>query len=199
MIDIEKELSRMSSEFGIPEKEVISNWRNFVRFAWSKSVFKLEFMKQHSQKVKNDNTRSMKRYPYVTKYECNICKGLFSVTDIELDHLFGENSMKSLGDAEPFFQAIAFPKYDELQILCKDKKKKVKGKNQIVRFGCHSLKSYSERYNVSFKQAKAEKTALELIKIKQDKQWLLERSITPESTQVKRREQIVKCLLENND
>ena len=171
MIDIEKELSRMSSEFGIPEKEVISNWRNFVRFAWSKSVFKLEFMKQHSQKVKNDNTRSMKRYPYVTKYECNICKGLFSVTDIELDHLFGENSMKSLGDAEPFFQAIAFLGMMNFKYSVKIRRRKLRVKIRSF-VSDVTLKSYSERYNVSFKQAKAEKTALELIKIKQDKQWL---------------------------
>lgn len=189
----------MSSEFGIPEKEVISNWRNFVRFAWSKSVFKLEFMKQHSQKVKNDNTRSMKRYPYVTKYECNICKRLFSVAEVELDHINDENPMKTLKDSEPFFYEIAFPSYKDLQILCKDKKKKVKGKSEIIHFGCHGIKTYSSRYKVSLEQAKAEKTSLELIKIKQDKQWLLDHNITPESTQIKRREQIVKCILENND
>ena len=44
VIDLEKELSRMSSEFGIPEKDVINNWRSFVRFAWSKSIFRLDFL-----------------------------------------------------------------------------------------------------------------------------------------------------------
>lgn len=188
----------MSEEFNIPEKDVISNWRSFVRFAWSKSIFKLEFMKQHSEKVKNDNPRSMKRYPYVTKYECNICKGLFSVVEVDLDHVCGGNTMKSLGDAEPFFHTIAFPSYSDLQILCKDKKKKVKGKSQVVHFGCHGVKTYSERYGVSLEQAKFEKQALEIIKQKQDKQWLLDRGITPESTQAKRREQIVQTLL-NDD
>lgn len=194
-IDVEKELKRMSNEFKIPEKDVATNWRNFVRFAWSKSIFKLEFMKQHAMKVKNDNPRSMKRYPYVTKYECNICKGLFSVAELELDHIQDENPMKALSDAESFMLSIAFPSYDDLQILCKDKKKKVKGKSEISHFGCHGIKTYSSRYGVSFGQARVEKQALEIIKQKQDKQWLLDHGVTPETTQVKRREQIVQLLL----
>ena len=166
MIDVEKELSRMSSEFGIPEKDVVSNWRSFVRFAWSKSIFRLHFLSQHAKKVKNDNPRSVKRFPYVTKYECNICKGLFTANAIELDHIKDENSMKSLEDATTFFKNIAFPAYSDLQILCKDNKKKVNGKNTIVSFGCHGIKTYASRYNVSFEQARIEK---HFIQIKKDK------------------------------
>ena len=156
----------MSSEFGIPEKDVINNWRSFVRFAWSKSIFRLDFLNKHSKKIKNDNPRSAKRFPYVTKYECNICKGLFSSNAIELDHVKDENSMRTLEDATTFFKNIAFPAYSDLQILCKDKKKKVNGKNTIVSFGCHGIKTYASRYNVSFEQAKVEK---QFIQIKKDK------------------------------
>ena len=166
MIDLENELSRMSSEFGIPEKDVINNWRSFVRFAWSKSIFRLDFLNKHSKKIKNDNPRSAKRFPYVTKYECNICKGLFTANAIELDHIKDENSMRTLEDATTFFKNIAFPAYSDLQILCKDKKKKVNGKNTIVSFGCHGIKTYASRYNVSFEQAGVEK---QFIQIKKDK------------------------------
>ena len=156
----------MSSEFGIPETDVINNWRSFVRFAWSKSIFRLDFLNKHSKKIKNDNPRSAKRFPYVTKYECNICKGLFSSNAIELDHVKDENSMRTLEDATTFFKNIAFPAYSDLQILCKDKKKKVNGKNTIVSFGCHGIKTYASRYNVSFEQARIEK---QFIQIKKDK------------------------------
>ena len=166
MIDLEKELSRMSSEFGIPEKDVVSNWRSFVRFAWSKSIFRLHFLSQHAKKVKNDNPRSVKRFPYVTKYECNICKGLFTANAIELDHIKDENPMKSLEDATTFFKTIALPSYDDLQILCKDNRKTVKGKKTTTYFGCHGIKTYAARYNVSFEQARIEK---EFIQIKKDK------------------------------
>ena len=166
MIDVEKELSRMSNEFNISEKDVINNWRSFVRFAWSKSIFRLDFLNKHSKKIKNDNPRSAKRFPYVTKYECNICKGLFSSNAIELDHVKDENSMRTLEDATTFFKNIAFPAYSDLQILCKDKKKKVNGKNTIVYFGCHGIKTYASRYSVSFDQARIEK---QFIQIKKDK------------------------------
>lgn len=156
----------MSSEFGIPEKDVINNWRSFVRFAWSKSIFRLDFLNKQSKKIKNDNPRSAKRFPYVTKYECNICKGLFSSNAIELDHVKDENSMRTLEDATTFFKNIAFPAYSDLQILCKDKKKKVNGKNTIVSFGCHGIKTYASRYGVSFEQARIEK---QFIQIKKDK------------------------------
>ena len=156
----------MSSEFGIPEKDVVSNWRSFVRFAWSKSIFRLHFLSKHAKKVKNDNPRSVKRFPHVTKYECNICKGLFTANAIELDHIKDENSMRTLEDATTFFKNIAFPAYSDLQILCKDKKKKVNGKNTIVSFGCHGIKTYASRYNVSFEQARIEK---QFIQIKKDK------------------------------
>ena len=59
-IDIEKELRRMTSEFGLSEKEVSASWRSDVRNLWGKSVFKNSFYKQRSIKVKNENTRSMK-------------------------------------------------------------------------------------------------------------------------------------------
>ena len=159
----------MSNEFNISEKDVINNWRSFVRFAWSKSIFRLDFLNKHSKKIKNDNPRSAKRFPYVTKYECNICKGLFSSNAIELDHVKDENSMRTLEDATTFFKNIAFPAYSDLQILCKDKKKKVNGKNTIVSFGCHGIKTYASRYNVSFEQARVEK---QLIQIKKDKNVL---------------------------
>ena len=159
----------MSSEFGIPEKDVVSNWRSFVRFAWSKSIFRLHFISQHAKKVKNENPRSAKRFPYVTKYECNICKGLFTANGIELDHIKDENSMKSLEDATTFFKSIALPSHDDLQILCKDNRKTVKGKKVTTYFGCHGIKTYASRYGVSFEQARIEK---QFIQIKKDKNVL---------------------------
>ena len=159
----------MSSEFGIPEKDVVSNWRSFVRFAWSKSIFRLDFLNKHSKKIKNDNPRSAKRFPYVTKYECNICKGLFSSNAIELDHVKDENSMRTLEDATTFFKSIELQSYEDLQILCKDNRKTVKGKKITTYFGCHGIKTYASRYGVSFEQARIEK---QFIQIKKDKNVL---------------------------
>lgn len=167
MIDIEKELTRMSSEFGIPEKEVAVNFRQAVRSMWGDSVFKKDFYEKRCILKVNDNPRSMKRFPKVKRYQCNICKGYFGVADTELDHLISENAMTNLTHAEDFIKNIFFTSPDKLQILCKDKKKKVKGKSEIVRFGCHAILTYQTRYNVSFEEALLSKQIIELCKNKQ--------------------------------
>lgn len=197
MIDIEKELQRMTSEFNLTEKEVARNWRTVVRSAWNESCFKKQFYKLHAIRMQNDNPRSKKRFPIVVKYKCAICGELFSATDTELDHINGENQMLTFSDAENFTKTILFPSPSELQILCKDKKRKVAGKSVVGRFGCHGILTYSERYGVSLEQARAEKEAIQLVKLKKDKEWLLERGLTVPTTEVKRRELIVKTLLQN--
>ena len=164
MIDINKELKRMAKEFGLTEKEVATNWRNAVRSAWGDSIFKRDFYTKRAVKIKNTNTRSMKRFPTVTKYECAICKGMFSVRETELDHLVDENKMTDLSHANDFMKAIFFTSPDKLQILCKDKKRKVKGKNVVTHFGCHSVKTYSQRYGVTFNEALLSKQIINLCK-----------------------------------
>ena len=154
----------MSSEFGLTEKEVATSWRNTVRYAWSKSIFRQNFYAKHARKIKNDNPRSMKRFPVVTKYECAICKGLFSSSDIEVDHKLSENKMTELAHASDFMENIFFTSPNLIQILCKDKKKKVKGKFQIERFGCHSVKTYQERYKVGFDEALISKNIIDISK-----------------------------------
>lgn len=163
-LDVNKELKRMSKDFKIPEKEVVANWRSIVRFAWGKSSFKLKFLKDKALRVKNTNPRSMKRFPTVTKYKCEICDELFGSNEIELDHIESENSLKTFDDAEDFLKVIFFTSTDKLQVLCKDKKRKVGGKNQVVRFGCHSIKTLSERKGISFEEAKIEKVVIDLCK-----------------------------------
>ena len=197
MIDIEKELQRMTSEFQLDEKEVARNWRTVVRAAWSESCFKEQFYKLHAIRMQNDNPRSKKRFPIVVKYKCAICGELFSAVDTELDHKNGENQMLTLSDAENFTKVILFPSPSELQILCKDKKRKVNGKSIVGRFGCHGILTYSERYNVTLEQARAEKEAIQLVKLKKDKEWLVERGLKVPTTEVKRRELIVSELLKN--
>lgn len=154
----------MAKDFNLTEKEVVANWRSVVRFAWGKSAFKLKFLQDRAVKVKNENTRSMKRYPVVTKYKCEICGGMFGTNQLEIDHIVSENTLKDLEHAEDFMKNIFFTSVDGLQILCKDKKRKVKGKNVVESFGCHSVKTFSERYNVSFEEALLSKQIIDICK-----------------------------------
>lgn len=195
MIDLNKEFKRMAEEFDISDKEVLSSVRTMVRSMWGDSVFKTEFLKRNSELIVNENPRSKKRYPMVRKFRCAICGGLFGSTEVELDHIESENTLTSYEHINDFMTNIVLTSPDKLQVLCKDKKSKKLG---VTRFGCHSIKTYSERYNVSFEEARAEKEAKQLVDKKLDKQFLIDHNIEVGSTQSTRRKQIVELLLEQN-
>ena len=198
MIDLNTEFKRMAEEFEISDKEVLSSVRTMIRSAWGDSVFKTEFLKRNSELVVNENPRSKKRYPMVRRYRCAICGELFGSTEVELDHIESENALTSYEHINDFMTNIVLTSPDKLQVLCKDKKSKKLG---VTRFGCHQLKTYSERYNVTFEEARAEKEAKQLVDKKLDKQFLIDHNVKAEnigSTQVVRRKQIVEILLELN-
>ena len=183
----------MAEEFEISDKEVLSSVRTMIRSCWGDSIFKTEFLKRNSELVVNENPRSKKRYPMVRKYRCAICGELFGSTEIELDHLVDENSLTSYDHINDFMTNIVLTSPDKLQILCKDKKTK---KDGVIRFGCHSLKTYSSRYGVDFDTARVEKEAKQLVDKKLDKQFLIDHNIEVGSTQALRRKAIVEYKLE---
>ena len=157
MLDLEKELRRMSEAYGIPEKEVVSWWRTAVRQMFSNSIFYRKYIEDQSTLVKNENTRSMKRYPMVKRFTCVICGKQVGSGDIEIDHIRGGHTNKSLSDAEYFMKAIMFVTPDDIQVLCKDKHKTVNKKKVFVSFGCHSIKTMQESHGCSFEEARVRK------------------------------------------
>ena len=198
MINLNTEFKRMAEEFEISDKEVLSSVRTMIRSAWGDSVFKQEFLKRNSELIVNENPRSKKRYPMVRKYKCAICGELFGSTEVELDHIESENTLTSYEHINDFMTNIVLTSPNKLQVLCKDKKSKKLG---VTRFGCHSIKTFSERYGVDFDTARAEKEAKRLVDKKLDKQFLIDHNVKAEnigSTQAVRRKQIVEILLNEN-
>lgn len=167
MVNLEKQLKQLSKDFDIADEEVIKWWRDCVRGMWGNSIFKNKFIKESSFLVDNDNPRSMKRYPQVRKFKCAICSELFGSSQVEIDHKISENTLTDYSHAEQFMNTIMFTSPTDLQVLCKDTKKKVGGKNVVTRFGCHSIKTYSERYNMTFQEAKVHKQVIEICKNRQ--------------------------------
>lgn len=188
MIDLGEQFKRMSQEFDIEDKVVLKSVRTMLREAWGSSIFKQEFLKNNSVLVENTNTRSMKRFPYVRRYRCAICGEMFGSTEVELDHIESENTLTSYEHINDFMTNIVLTSPDKLQVLCKDKKSKKLG---VTRFGCHSIKTFSERYDVDFDTARAEKEAKQLVDKKLDKEYLQERQLPVSSTQSARRATIV--------
>ena len=157
MLDLEKELRRMSEAYGIPEKEVVSWWRSAVRQMFGNSIFYRKYIGEQSTLVVNENPRSMKRYPMVKRFTCAICGEQFGSGGIELDHVEGGNTNKSFSDAESFLKAIMFVTPDDVQILCKNKHKVVNKRKTLVSFGCHSIKTMQESHGCSFEEARVRK------------------------------------------
>lgn len=200
-IDINSELKRMADEFEIPEKDVATNFRQAVRSMWSDGIFKKDFYEKNAIEVVNSNPRSMKRFPKVKKYKCAICENYFSSVDTELDHVVSENTMTSLDHAEEFIKAIFFTTPDNLQILCKDKKSKAKdSKGFVTHFGCHGIKTYLERYNVTFEKAKTEKYIINICKFPvKTVDFLCENGIEYIPKTKKDQHKLVRDIVENKD
>ena len=177
MLDLEKELKRMSEAYNIPEKEVVSWWRSAVRQMFSNSIFYRKYIEDQSTLVVNENPRSKKRYPMVKRFTCAICGEQIGSGDIEVDHLEGGNSNKSLSDADSFIKAIMFVTPDDIQVLCKDKYKVVNKKKTLVKFGCHSYKTLADKVGCSLEEAKVRKKHILIAKEKRFKSELINRGV----------------------
>ena len=188
----------MCKLFGLTEKELLSDFRTLTRQMWGNSEFKKKYLASKAIRVENTNTRSMKRFPTVVKYKCEMCGELFSAQGVEIDHLERENSLKSFCDIEPFFKTIFLTEPNKLQILCKPKTKTVKGKKIKTSFGCHEILTFATRYNMTIEQAKIEKEFILIKKEKRTDQALKEMGVLDIPKLKKDQEEMLyKLLIEN--
>ena len=144
MIDLENELKFMAQEYGLSEKQVLNWWRTAVRQMWANSPFLDKLRKEAAYKIVNTNPRNMKRFPEVDRISCVKCKKAFSPSDMNLDHIEGDNKAESLADAEKFMKSILFTPRSNLQWLCDDLQRTRNKKKVTVSIGCHSIKSQVE-------------------------------------------------------
>lgn len=134
----------MAQEYGLSEKQVLNWWRTAVRQMWANSPFLDKLRKEATYKVVNTNPRNMKRFPEVDRISCVKCKKAFSPSDMNLDHIDGDNKAESLADAEKFMKSILFTPRSNLQWLCDDLQRTRNKKKVTVSIGCHSIKSQVE-------------------------------------------------------
>lgn len=154
------------------------------RYLWSKNPVKLEFIKQNRIKIPNPNPRG--KVKEVWGGVCALTGNTYVIGDMEVDHISGNRSLKTIDDLVPFVKGIVMVTLEDLQLVSKE---------------AHKIKSYAEKQGISFEEAKAEKTSIELIKKGVDKQFLIDHNVKAEnigSTQAVRRKQIVELLLEQN-
>lgn len=127
------------------DKEMCQIIRSSVRKSWFRSPTRLLALERVRISDMDPDTRTLWLFP------CTICKGHFKGTDVQVDHMDGEHQLLSLSDATGFAQSILNVHVDALQVLCLD---------------CHGIKTYAERYNMSFEAARLEKQIISWFKPK---------------------------------
>lgn len=156
------------------------------RGLWERSPVKLGFLNANTVLIDNTNPRSMKRFPKVKAAQCNVCKGTFRISDIEVDHIKGNHSLKSLADIQNFIMGIVLVTYEDLQLICKP---------------CHLIKSYSEKHGISTEEAKTELVVVQFKKLKANKQVdkLKSLGVEPEGNAAKRVNQYREIIIKGNN
>ena len=135
---------------GINEKEACNIVRSAIRKSWMRHPIKLLAVDLVTEPDLDPTTRT------IWKVKCARC-GLYHRKDqVEVDHLKGENQLKTLSDLPNFVLSILDVTTKDLQVLCK---------------GCHRIKTYAERYGFSEEGAEVILNAKDWLKAtKVDKQ-----------------------------
>lgn len=126
--------------------------KSIIRKGWSKSPVRLKHLKKRAMRVPNTNPRSMKRFPFVNAYKCEICQQVFKQNEVEVDHILEETaSLTSLDDVRSCVEKLLVVADSDLRILCK---------------GCHSCTTLSQRLGITFEEALLEQKIIALLRDK---------------------------------
>lgn len=106
---------------------------NIRRAVWNRSPVKLEAIKLKRIRILNERTGNE-----VWGGRCNICQQEYLLKDLQVDHVTGGHSLRSVEDISTFVQAMVFVAPEDLQLVCKP---------------CHKQKTLEERR--AAKQARA--------------------------------------------
>lgn len=169
---LESFLKQIDPETGkSDEYKTVLTVRSAIRKTWMRSPTKLAYLASKTLPDMDDSTRTK------WKIQCECCGDWFKLNEVEVDHVEGNHTFNKVSDFENYFNKILMVGFDGLQILCKDK--------------CHATKNYMEKNGCTWDEAVIMKETIAICKSKQDKQWLIDREITPKSNQAGRREQII--------
>ena len=91
-------------------------------------------------------------------YVCAICGRLFDAKSVAVDHIEPAGSLSCKEDIASFIEKLFCGK-EGLQVLCKD--------------NCHAAKTYAEKMNISFEEAKLAKDVIAFSKLSLDEQAII--------------------------
>ena len=114
---------------------------------WNKHPVKLEFIKKNRIQIPNPNPKGKKAT--VWGAVCALTGDVVPISDIQVDHKVGNNSLKSLEDIQSFIEAMVIVTDDDLQLVSKQ---------------AHAIKTHAERKGCSFEDAIIDKKVIEFSK-----------------------------------
>ena len=136
---LDKMLKGLNEDGSMSESKICTQIRSAVRQVWKMHDVKISYLLSQSYPDMNPNTR--------TKWlvNCELCGEAFKTSEVQVDHIKGEHSLKTLDDLVPFANSILGVSHEDLRVLC---------------VPCHEAVTYAERYNVTLEEAFAEKKVI---------------------------------------
>lgn len=138
--DYHQHLKKLDEDGRIKDNLAITSLRSAIRKEWMRNPAKLAVLYEAMQPDMDNSTRTK------WLFKCAVCNGLFKLADVEVDHIKGEHSLSCAEDFVEFYNNILRVKKSGLQVLCKDD---------------HAIKTYSERYNVTWEEAVSKKKVIQ--------------------------------------
>lgn len=145
---------------------------------WNRNPIKIEFIKKFRKKITNPNPRG--RVADVWGGTCYLCENDFPLNLLEIDHLVGNHSLKTVDDIQGFVQNMVFVSEKDLAFACKN---------------CHRCKSYAEKEGIPFELAIVTKKVIAMEKAKTVLTYLKERDIVPAKNAKQRRQQCIEEMM----
>ena len=161
-----------------PTKSKFYTWlRGSLRKAvWNTSPIKITFKNKACSAPPEGYTGRAKSGQY-----CALSGEWDGKSALQVDHIVGNVSLNDEEDILEFIKHL-IPPPNSLQLVTKD---------------AHKVKSYAEKQGISYEEAFAIKSAIEIIKAKKDVEFLKSKGIIPSSNAKLRREQLIKYFKEN--
>lgn len=152
--------------------------RGCLRKAWSNNPIKHNLIKKVRKQIENPNPNGKKKT--VFGFTCELCHNDFVLSQGQVDHKTPAGSLRKTEDIQGFVERLLYVTEDDLRLICK---------------GCNSCLSYADKEGITFETARIEKAVIEICKNKQDKQWLIDKGITPLGNAKLRRQQITEEMI----
>lgn len=167
--------------------------RSALRRSWNHHPTKIAKLKKELIQIPNPNPKSSARFPTVKGGKCSCCGGVFPLSSgkkegrhkvtIQVDHLEPAGSLRDIKHLQGFVERLFCVGLEDLALICSV---------------CNKTKDYAWKTGLSFEEARAEKSAIELQKTKKDVQFLESVGIVPGKNATIRRKQLVEYFMKES-